>query len=539
MRSKKAIISRLLESFRGFFSKTGENQNYPKHRQYSRQFYARKQREQSSAFYKIKSANSKISPKITNLKISNTIVPRFSLSRLKTTLKFKNFPGFTKLNVKSRASLAITALLALVILAGGLVAANMERKAYAVLFNNRQIALVEDSREAEKALNELKAVKAKTWNRDVTIKGTVTYRETKAHFYNIDSISDLTKILDDKVTFVAAATGIKIDGKVSLVVKDKQTAEYVLDRVKQSFVKSDMNVSSVKFAEKIAIVQVPAGLKEILEPDMALEMFKNGRQKKVTHIVSEGDSLWSIARKYDMRVADLKEVNQDLKGEKLDIGQELNLIRLEPMVNVLVEGQVTMNETVPYDVVVEKDSSMWRGRQKIKQEGEKGSRQVTYKLVLKNGAEISKTVLAEKVLKPAKDRIVVTGARFVVASSRGGKLGWPTNGRINSGYGQRWGRMHKGLDIDGNTGQPIGAASDGRVTFAGWDGGYGKSALIDHGGGFVTRYAHMSKIEVKVGQKVSRGDLVGLVGSTGRSTGSHLHFEVYINGVYQNPRKYL
>lgn len=477
---------------------------------------------------------------IPKLKTPKVSVPKFSLSQLKNAAVAITSKAGLKPVGNLRAGIIAAAALVLILLAGGLVMANTEKNAFAVMINGKQAALVENRQEAERVLAALKAEKAKIWNRSVEIKESVAYRETKARRFEIDSIPDMTRILDERITFVAAATGIKINGKVSMVVKDARTAESILNRLKEAYVKSDMSTLSVKFEEKVEIVQVPADLKEITEPDKALEAIKNGRQKKVTHVVAEGDSLWMIARKNDMRVAELKAANPGLKGEKLDLGQELNLVKLEPMLNVLVEGQVTLNESLPYDVVVEKDSGMWRGRQKIKQKGENGSRQVTYKVVLKNGAEAGKTVLTEKVLKESKDQIVIKGARMVVASRRGsGRIGWPLGGGINSGYGRRWGRMHTGLDIEGRTGQPIGAASDGRVTFTGWDGAYGKTVVISHGGGLVTKYAHLSKIEVEEGQQVSRGDLIGLVGSTGRSTGSHLHFEVIANGAFQNPMRYL
>lgn len=599
MRSQKERISALLESFRSIVTKIQsakiplESQtkkretNYPaihkkssrknkKTSKYAREFYAKKKCQQKNSpvltartkqettavsLSKVKIPKLSI-PKISIPKISipkvsiprisipKASIPKISIRRIsipKIPLSGSSLrsisqmvPKFSLSQLRSRAGIAVAAALALVMLAGGLVVANTEKKAFAVLLDGKQVALVESRQEAEKVLAGLKAEKAKIWNRNVAMKEAVTFRETETRLYKIDSVGDLKEILDDKVTFVAAATGIRIDGRVALVVKDVRTAEDILKKIKENFTDSKIDISSARFAEKVEIVQVPASLKEIIEPEKALELIKNGRQKKTVHVVEAGDSLWLIARKYDMHVADLKSANPDLKGEKLDLGQELNLVKLEPMINVLAEGQITLKETLPYDVVVEKDGSLWRGRQKVKQKGENGSREVTYKVVLKNGAEVSKVVLNEKVLKQPVDQVVVKGSRLVVASRSGsGRLGWPTSGRITSGYGRRWGRMHTGIDIDGSTGQPVGAASGGRVISTGWDGGYGKTVVISHGGGVVTKYAHLSKIDVEVGQEVDRGDLIGLVGNTGRSTGSHLHFEVIVGGSFQNPMRYL
>ena len=116
---------------------------------------------------------------------------------------------------------------------------------------------------------------------------------------------------------------------------------------------------------------------------------------------------------------------------------------------------------------------------------------------------------------------------------------WPSCGSVTSEYGRRWGRMHEGLDIDDNRGSSIVAAKAGVVIFAGWTNGYGRMTLIDHGDGVVTAYAHQASQAVSRGQRVSQGQFIGVIGTTGRSTGTHLHFETRVNGSAQNPRRFL
>jgi murein DD-endopeptidase MepM/ murein hydrolase activator NlpD len=116
---------------------------------------------------------------------------------------------------------------------------------------------------------------------------------------------------------------------------------------------------------------------------------------------------------------------------------------------------------------------------------------------------------------------------------------WPVNGPVVSGYGMRWGRLHEGIDISASTGTPIWAAAAGTVIYAGWLGGYGNLVVVDHGNGLATAYAHASAILVAVGQQVAQGETVSLVGSTGNSSGPHLHFEVRVNGVAVDPLLYL
>ena len=120
--------------------------------------------------------------------------------------------------------------------------------------------------------------------------------------------------------------------------------------------------------------------------------------------------------------------------------------------------------------------------------------------------------------------------------------GWPTDGFISSGYGLRWNgaEFHQGIDIAAEMGTPIVATADGVVTIAGWNaGGYGNMVDIDHGSGVSTRYGHASAVVVTAGQRVRRGQIIAYVGSTGHSTGPHLHYEVRLSGQPVNPTSYL
>ena len=123
---------------------------------------------------------------------------------------------------------------------------------------------------------------------------------------------------------------------------------------------------------------------------------------------------------------------------------------------------------------------------------------------------------------------------------------WAHMGKINNEFGFRrnpfGGRayeFHGGLDIDGERGDSVAAPANGIVTKSGWQGGYGNMIEIDHGNGLTTRYGHLSKIDVQVGDNINRGQIIGLVGSTGRSTGPHLHYELRVNDKPINPRRFL
>jgi murein DD-endopeptidase MepM/ murein hydrolase activator NlpD len=123
---------------------------------------------------------------------------------------------------------------------------------------------------------------------------------------------------------------------------------------------------------------------------------------------------------------------------------------------------------------------------------------------------------------------------------------WPVDGKLEGGFGGRRNpfgglgyEFHSGQDIEADMGAPVVAGARGYVSFVGWQNGYGQLVIVDHGGGLSTRYGHLSHIDVEAGQQVSRGQLLGKVGSTGRSTGPHLHYEVRINDQAVNPLQYL
>ncbi|MGH9042673.1 MAG: M23 family metallopeptidase [Acidimicrobiia bacterium] len=150
----------------------------------------------------------------------------------------------------------------------------------------------------------------------------------------------------------------------------------------------------------------------------------------------------------------------------------------------------------------------------------------------------------EALPQSATARILDAGAAGALTQAHGttsgpGGLAWPVSGTLTSGFGPRGGRHHDGIDLAVATGTPVRAARAGRVIAAGSSGGYGLKVDLDHGGGLVTRYAHLSRIDVRYGTDVTGGATIGLSGNTGESTGPHLHFEVRRNGAAHNPTGYL
>lgn len=146
---------------------------------------------------------------------------------------------------------------------------------------------------------------------------------------------------------------------------------------------------------------------------------------------------------------------------------------------------------------------------------------------------------AQSAALAARIRSAQAGAASTGSGVSASGLIWPVQGPVTSGYGMRWGRLHEGIDIACATGTPIQAAASGTVIHSGWLGGYGNLVVVDHGNGLATAYAHNSSLLVAVGQSVAQGETVSLCGSTGNSSGPHLHFEVRVNGVAVDPLLYL
>lgn len=196
--------------------------------------------------------------------------------------------------------------------------------------------------------------------------------------------------------------------------------------------------------------------------------------------------------------------------------------------------------TVEFETVYEDDASMYEGETKVKTEGVNGTSRVTAQIYRVNGEEIARDILSEIVIEEPVDQVILKGTKEKPTTDPTGSFICPANGRFSSGFGARWGRKHQGIDIAGAYGSNILAADGGTVIYAGYNsGGYGNLVKIDHGNGYVTYYGHNSSLCVSVGDKVAKGQVIAKMGSTGRSTGNHCHFEIRKGGTPVNPTNYI
>ena len=341
-----------------------------------------------------------------------------------------------------------------------------------------------------------------------------------------------------------------VDGEIwfTIAETDRNALENMLSEYQKSYLKNvDQNalIKKISFVQTVELVAVEVKPEELDSLTTARERIYAVEEEALEIQIKSGDNFWNLARAHQMSVADLQILNPDVNPDKIYPGEILLIRPLNPVLDVMIQFENTIIEPVPFKVQTQKDNTLYTSQKYIIREGVEGEKEVLYDITLLNGYQNSLTVKNENVIKEPVNALVRVGTKTTV--SRGGKVnfGVVQGKRISSYYGWRihpiTGRrkFHDGLDIAANTGNPVYVYTDGKVVQAGWNGGYGLSILVDHGNGLQTRYAHLSKIYVKVGQKVKTGERIGAVGSTGNSTGPHLHFEVIKNGQTKNPLNYI
>lgn len=411
--------------------------------------------------------------------------------------------------------------------------------AYTVLIDGKGKYTVKSQEEVNKTISEIESRLEKQCNNDLELCNKIEFKRTFSRRNSIIKSDNLGKELQKDLKFMATAATIEVDGKVIASVENKSAASKLLEGLKKEYgqVEESEELLEVSFVENVKVKEKKVAVSDIISEEKAYDLITTGTDNPEKYIVKEGDSLWLIARRNDMYVDDIVKANH-LETDKLSLDQELILVKSKPYINVLATVEGEKVEEIPYEtkVVVDKNAA---ASVRIKQDGKNGEKHIVYVASKINGVVEEREIKEEKVLKEAVTKILVKGTKVTQVASRGGgsgELDWPVYGPISQYYK---GSRHTGLDIAPKYGTPIKAADSGYVTFAGYQGGYGRFVIVDHGNGIITRYAHCSSINVSVGQKVSRGETIAKVGSTGRSTGPHLHFEVLSSGSFRNPLNYL
>jgi len=237
----------------------------------------------------------------------------------------------------------------------------------------------------------------------------------------------------------------------------------------------------------------------------------------------------------------MKKVNlikvQDVEEAAVDI-INTNYKSKNPILTVELKANIEEKQVAAAATIINWSNDVLQGQTKVQKEGKDGSKIVNKQVVIENRTIVGEKVIGESIVVKPENKIILKGLKVPTVAAVAAVIP-PTRGMITSNFGARWGKNHNGVDIGAPSGTPIYALMEGVVSYARWEDGYGKVIKIEHNGKLQTIYGHCSAIEVKEGQKITKGQEIGKVGSTGRSTGPHLHFEVRVAGVPVEPTQYL
>ena len=333
---------------------------------------------------------------------------------------------------------------------------------------------------------------------------------------------------------------IKINGSALLYTLSKETAENVLNRVKTHYVSEENKFADAEIIESVEIEQTPLDSQDVIyNEDVAVNYILTGSKEPLVYTVVKGDSPWKISRDNNIPLDELISANPGIESGKIQIGQLINLYEVHPYVTVRSTEIASTYEPIAFSTNYENNDDMYKGQQKVVTKGVPGSTETQTMITKENGAVVDSVLVASAIVTEPQSQLIAVGTKAIATFTGTGSLMSPLDRiEISSGYGSRGRRGHTGADMRAPTGTPVHAADDGVVTFAQYKSSYGNFIILNHGKGLETCYAHCSAINVSVGQVVNKGDTIGAVGTTGNATGAHLHFEVRLNGVFQNPLNY-
>lgn len=347
---------------------------------------------------------------------------------------------------------------------------------------------------------------------------------------------------------IAEGTALYLDGELSVVCGEGSRLRSYIRSLTAPFEDPDDPSVRVSFNRDVELVDGLFFSDSFSDYDSIVEYLSGMQQEKRVYTVVAGDSISLIASKNGLTVSELCALNSDIGLEinsKILPGDELVVTKEEARLEVRVTRTVFWQEEIPYSTEKSTSGDYAYGTVRTVQKGENGVRSITAEDTYDAaGVLLEREILRTEVVKEPVTEKIVTGTKLPsgsIAAIGNGTFMWPVPSYT---YCSRWySSGHKGVDICAPAGTPIYASDSGVVTKAGYEraglgSNYGYGILINHGGGYSTAYAHCLSIVVSAGQSVKQGQLIGYVGSTGRSTGNHCHFEIRYNGKYLPPQNY-
>ena len=414
---------------------------------------------------------------------------------------------------------------------------------YAVTVDGEQVGVVADQEVVAQAIQAVEEAGTNILGYDYQVEGDIQYQ------FEVSLRSDLSQQSDiqdyfftqlDEVSGELRMYQVSVDGTTVGVIKNEEDLNQLLDNMKAKY--TTENTVSAEFLDTVTVEPVYTAdtVLTVEEMEQALQASSNG---STTYTVVQGDTFNAIAYANDMSVSDLKALNPNVDINRLMVGDVLNVKELTPVLSVQTVDNITYTESIECPVETREDSSMYKGETKIITQGVEGEAQVNATVTYVNGQETERVINSSVTVREPTTTVKAVGTKEKPKTASTGSYSWPITGRITSYFGGRYifgsYSYHSGIDISCSYGAAIKAADGGTVTFAGYKGSYGYLVIITHDNGTQTYYAHNSSLLVSAGQKVYKGQQIAKAGSTGRSTGTHCHFEVRVRGTSVNPLSYL
>lgn len=414
---------------------------------------------------------------------------------------------------------------------------------YHVLVDGQEVGVVADQAVVTNAIAQVERQGSRLLGNPYQVSGDVDYRFGLTLKSELDSQKTIEHYFYqqlDEASVELRKYQVNVNGVAVGAVEDQDQLNALLEELKNQYVNENTIRSS--FIERVSIENVYTD-ENLLTLDEMWAALTENTTGETTYTVVQGDTFNAIAYANDMSVSDLKALNPNININRLMIGDVLNVKEIIPLLSVTTTDDITYTEAIPCPVKTVEDNTIYEGSSKILIQGVEGEAQVNAHVTYVNGRETGREEITRTTLREPTTTTKAIGTKPRPKTASTGTYSWPIYGRITSYFGGRniFGSYsyHSGIDISASYGAPIYAADGGTVTFSGWKGTYGKLVIITHDNGTKTYYAHNSSLLVSSGQKVYKGQQIAKAGSTGRSTGTHCHFEVRVNGTAVNPLSYL
>lgn len=463
------------------------------------------------------------------------------LRRLELSTNNETLPPERPKPFRSTKKPLVFALVALLLVTVGAIATLARPKTvYVLSIGDLVLGTIENPEMKDQALQLLLEEEAARVGVDIGVETDIAVAEAKDDgTLPVLTGEQVTQAFREHLTYVSTGYVINVDGQDVVALSSEEDARGAISDLRADYIckyieARNATVDEVLINEAIDFEQKSVATDSIRSREEAVAILARGSDKTLCYTVQRGDSLWAIAEANHLTVDSLRKANPEVRTDLLQIGQELSLVVPDPFVTLSSRETIVFTVNIPYSLSVEEDPEKWPWEETVIQAGQSGQKEVTQIIRREDGEEVSRSTLSEKILSYPVTKKIRRGSKLVPTMGSG-EMAWPLQGTITSRFGPRWGSFHYGVDIGADHGSNIFAADSGMVASAGWNGGYGNLVKIDHGDGKQTWYAHLSDFNVQVGASVNKGDVIGYVGSTGVSTGPHLHFEVRIDGVAKDP----